>query len=305
MMSRLKSGQAQQPWRITSTYSALLQIHKQSTIYKQSAPSHVSAQLSTSQKQRRSSHILWRSQSPQRYPSLHVHLLLRPIRQIFLIQLRPDRPRQQRIASYPMLAQRRGATLHQTQHTRFRRCVVTLLRPSDQRADAGNPDDAPAVGRLKRHLSRSGLDGEEGARQIRVLMPSPACGRDVEELLELADPRVRDEGVQSAELLHRFLYQLRARLRERDVAGHCQERDVVLARGVFDRVAGFDRGEGVGSQRGQKRLVGGVVAGEVVDCDGCAVGEEEDGDGASDAGEAAGDGEDVAGEKRWEGHVGG
>lgn len=225
-----------------------MQIDKKASIYQQRTASHIPTQLPTSQKQRRPGHVLGSPQSPQRYPPLHIRLLFRPIRQIFFIQLCPNRARQQRITADPMLPQRRCTALHQRQHPRLRGRVVALLRPADQRADARNPDNASTAGRLACHLFSGRLHGEERAGEICVLVPPPACGRDLEELFEFTDSGVRDECVQPTELLHSLFDELRACFWEHNIAGDGEEGDLRLVGGFCGRIAGFDGGEGIGAE---------------------------------------------------------
>lgn len=265
----------------------LLQVYKQTSVYQQCCSCDIPTQLAACEEQGRPGHVLRLSQPSQRYPPFHIHLLVRSVGQILLIQLRPDSPRQQRIAADVVLPQRRRAALHQRQYTTLCRRIVALLRPSHQRTDTAHTNNTSPAGTLLHHLPRRSLHAIKGTTKIRALMPLPALRFNIQKLLKFADARVRDERIQSPELLNRFFHELRTRFRHGDIPRHSEEGTILFFRIVLAGLAGFDRSEGVGAEGGEELFVRRIVAGEIVDGDAGAVGEEQDGDGASDARQAA------------------
>ena len=114
---------------------------------------HITTQLLTRQKHRRPRQIRRLAQPSQRNPPLHIRPL-HGITHILIIQLSPDRPRQQRITSDAILAQRNRTRLHKTKHTRLRRRIMRLLSTPNKRRDRTNPDNGTPGWRLSQcHLS--------------------------------------------------------------------------------------------------------------------------------------------------------
>jgi hypothetical protein len=144
--------------------TASLQVHKQPPIHQQLRPRDIPAQL-TPQKHSRPSQISRHTGAAQRNPPFHV-LSLRIIREILVVELRPDGARQQGVAADIMFPQCAGGRLDQRENTRLGGRVVCLLRATDERRDARDADYRAAGGCLGRELARAGLDGVEGARQV-------------------------------------------------------------------------------------------------------------------------------------------
>ncbi|KAK9420711.1 hypothetical protein SUNI508_00802 [Seiridium unicorne] len=196
----------------------LLKIDKQSTINQQLRPRHIPTQLLTGEKHRRPSHIARYARPTERNPALHV-LPLRVVLQVLVVQLRLDRPRQQRVAADPVLAQRHRRALHQAQHPGLGRRVVRLQPAADERRDGRDADDRPARRLLRRHLPRRRLHHVEGPVQVHPHRAREQVRLHGQELGELAHPGVRHADVEPPpELGHRVLDQLGPRAGIRHVA---------------------------------------------------------------------------------------
>jgi hypothetical protein len=117
------------PTRPNATHMHLplpsLQIHKQPSINQQLRPRHISTQRLASKKHRRSGQIRRLSRASQRYPALHVLLLL-GVREILLVQLRLDGAREQRVAADGVGAEGAGGGLDEREDACFGGGVVGL-----------------------------------------------------------------------------------------------------------------------------------------------------------------------------------
>jgi hypothetical protein len=147
-----------------SLHHQSLQVHKQPPIHQQLRARNIAAQL-TPQKHSRPSQIRRHTGAAQRNPPFHV-LPLRIIREILVVELRPDGAGQQCVAADIMFPQGAGGRLDQREDARLGRGVVCLLGAADERRDARDADYRAAGGCLGRELARAGLDGVEGARQV-------------------------------------------------------------------------------------------------------------------------------------------
>lgn len=126
---------------------------------------HILAQIAR-QKHRRPRQIRRLARPPQRYPALHIRLLLR-IRQVGVVELGADGAGQQGVAADVVLAEGAGARLHQAEHAGLGGRVVGLAAAADERADGRDADDGAAA-TLRRHLARGGLRRVEGAAEVGV-----------------------------------------------------------------------------------------------------------------------------------------
>ena len=183
--------------------SLSLEINKHPAIHQNLRPRHIPTQLLTPQPHCRPRQILGPPQPPQRRPLLHIRLLSRGLTpgralQILVVELRPDRPRQQRVAADTMLTQRTGRGLHEREQAGVGGGVVGLVGAADEGGDGGDGDDGAARRGLGGHVLGGGLDGVEGAGEVGGEGAGPEVFGDVEEVREGADSGVGDEDVEVA-----------------------------------------------------------------------------------------------------------